>query len=268
LVYAPDASPAAVATLHGAFARLVDRLTAQAWSDARDADYAAMNERDFWSQPQRFEVLDRIERRDRIESALDTAQRLDGRLARDGADAGFVGRHAQLLWLLEHAVDAVSQQRPQDALLWLGASESDLKREPARTRLWWQQLLGMYMAWVERRNMRVEVLEQNAVECRARLAISGFGALALLEAEHGLHAFEYEAEEGGTRRVAASVRIAADHAGRARPQRWDPDDDLRVCRRYRAAPSPLVRDGVRGWRSGRLDRVLAGEFDAVLAEQE
>jgi ATP-dependent Clp protease ATP-binding subunit ClpC len=267
LVYAPDASPAAVATLRGAFARLVDLLAAPSWSDARDADYAAMSERDFWSQPGRFEVLDRIERRDRIESALDTAQRLDERLARDGADAGFVARHAQLLWLIEHAVDAVSQHRPQDALLWLGAGESDLKREPARTRLWWQQLLAMYMAWAERRNMRVEVLEQNAVECRARLAVSGFGALALLEAEHGLHALEYEAEDGGTRRVAASVRIAPDHAGRTRAQRLDIDDELRVCRRYRAAPSPLVRDSVRGWRSGRLDRVLAGEFDAVLADE-
>lgn len=266
-VYAPEASASAVATLRDAFARLADQLAASAWSDARDADYAAMGERDFWSRPERFDVLDRIERRDRVESALDTAQRLDERLARDGADAGFVARHAQLLWLLEHAVDAVSTQRPQDALLWLAAGESDLKRDPARTRLWWQQLLAMYMAWAERRNMRVQVLEQNAGECRARLAVSGFGALALLEAEHGLHALEYDAEEGGTRRIAASVRIAPDWPGRARPTRSDADDELRVCRRYRAEPSPLVRDSVRGWRSGRLDRVLAGEFDAVLADE-
>jgi ATP-dependent Clp protease ATP-binding subunit ClpC len=265
LVYAPDASAAAIADLRGAFARLVERLAAPAWSDARDADYAAMGERDFWSRPERFDVLDRIERRDRIESALDTAQRLEERLARDGADAGFVGRHAQLLWLLAHAVDAVSAQRPQDALLWLGAGESDLKRDPARTRLWWQQMLAMYVAWGERRNMRIEVLEQDAGECRARLAVSGFGALALLEAEHGLHALEYDADDGGTRRIAASVRIAPDWPGRARPKRLDADDELRVCRRYRAAPSPLVRDSVRGWRSGRLDRVLAGEFDAVVA---
>jgi ATP-dependent Clp protease ATP-binding subunit ClpC len=26
-------------------------------------------------------------------------------------------------------------------------------------------------------------------------------------------------------------------------------------------PSPLVRDTARGWRTGRLDRVLAGDFD-------
>ena len=28
-------------------------------------------------------------------------------------------------------------------------------------------------------------------------------------------------------------------------------------------PSPLVRDSLRGWRSGRLDLVLAGNFDAM-----
>jgi hypothetical protein len=34
-----------------------------------------------------------------------------------------------------------------------------------------------------------------------------------------------------------------------------------VVRRYREDPAPLVRDSVRGYRTGRLDRVLAGDFD-------
>jgi ATP-dependent Clp protease ATP-binding subunit ClpC len=34
-------------------------------------------------------------------------------------------------------------------------------------------------------------------------------------------------------------------------------------RRYRRDPSPLVRDAVRGWRTGRLDSVLAGDFDLI-----
>ena len=32
-------------------------------------------------------------------------------------------------------------------LLWLVAGETDLKRDPAQARLWWQRLLAMYMAW-------------------------------------------------------------------------------------------------------------------------
>jgi hypothetical protein len=34
-----------------------------------------------------------------------------------------------------------------------------------------------------------------------------------------------------------------------------------IVRRYRQRPSPLVRDTIGGWRTGRIDRVLAGDFD-------
>jgi ATP-dependent Clp protease ATP-binding subunit ClpC len=44
------------------------------------------------------------------------------------------------------------------------------------------------------------------------------------------------------------------------------DDPPTVVRRYRSEPSPLVRDSVRDWRTGRLDRVLGGDFD-VIAER-
>jgi ATP-dependent Clp protease ATP-binding subunit ClpC len=36
-----------------------------------------------------------------------------------------------------------------------------------------------------------------------------------------------------------------------------------IVRRYRERPTPLVRDAVRNWRTGRLDAVLAGSFDLV-----
>jgi hypothetical protein len=34
-----------------------------------------------------------------------------------------------------------------------------------------------------------------------------------------------------------------------------------IVRRYRPGRAPLVRDSARGYRTGRLDRVLAGDFD-------
>ena len=34
-----------------------------------------------------------------------------------------------------------------------------------------------------------------------------------------------------------------------------------IVRRYRPGRAPLVRDSGRGYRTGRLDRVLAGDFD-------
>lgn len=33
-----------------------------------------------------------------------------------------------------------------------------------------------------------------------------------------------------------------------------------IVRRYRERPSPLVRDTIGGWRTGRIDRVLIGDF--------
>ena len=36
-----------------------------------------------------------------------------------------------------------------------------------------------------------------------------------------------------------------------------------IVRRYREEPSPLVRDAARGWRTGRIDRVLGGDFDLI-----
>jgi ATP-dependent Clp protease ATP-binding subunit ClpC len=268
LIYAPEASAANIVCLRAQLQHRRDAIAAPFWQQARDADFAAMSEPDFWSRADRFEVLDRIERRDRIESALDTAQRLDERLARDGADATFVARQAQLLWLLAHAITAVEDREPQDAVVAIVAGTTDFKRDPARTRLWWQQVLGMYMAWAERRNMRIESLEQDAERGYARFAASGFGAFRLLSAEHGLHTLEQDAADAdaGTQRFSVSVRVATDPPGRARPTLHAADEEPRVCRRYRAAPSPLVRDAVRGWRSGRLDRVLGGEFDVMRAD--
>jgi ATP-dependent Clp protease ATP-binding subunit ClpC len=40
-------------------------------------------------------------------------------------------------------------------------------------------------------------------------------------------------------------------------------DSSVIVRRYRSGTSPLVRDLKGAWRSGRLDDVLAGDFDLI-----
>jgi ATP-dependent Clp protease ATP-binding subunit ClpC len=108
------------------------------------------------------------------------------------------------------------------------------------------------------------------------LAVSGFGAYSILTPEAGLHVLETPNDpRRGFARHRASVQIVA--------QQGDPGDggldalrkaarttlaalesgEPRIVRRYRSEPSPLVRDSVRGWRSGRLDRVLEGDFDLM-----
>jgi hypothetical protein len=44
------------------------------------------------------------------------------------------------------------------------------------------------------------------------------------------------------------------------PAKIEPITSGEIVRRYRLQPSPLVRDQ-RGWRTGRAERVLAGDFD-------
>jgi ATP-dependent Clp protease ATP-binding subunit ClpC len=108
------------------------------------------------------------------------------------------------------------------------------------------------------------------------LLIAGFGAHRLLEREAGLHVLE-RGEDGRVRgRATARVRLAVAPLGEV------PQAQLRrvlaealehgarphaVVRRYRAEPSPLVRDMQGSWRTGRLEAVLAGDFDLIAASQ-
>ncbi|QWP74759.1 AAA family ATPase [Lysobacter sp. K5869] len=262
LVYAPAADAGAVARLDARLAALEETVLGAPWRGERDADYARMAAAGFWESPERHATLDRIERRDRIESALDTAVRLQQRLSRDGGNASFAQSLAQLLFLLGLAVDALRAGRPQDALVEIDLSESAQQRQNEDLRQWWQRVLAMYQAWAQRRNMRVQVLREDRERCSAWLAVSGFGAFDLLQHEAGLHVYEDKAEEA-TQRLSVLVQVAPDLPGRARQAQHAPDGERRIARRYRQAPAPLVRDGVRGWRSGRFDRVMAGEFDAM-----
>ena len=129
--------------------------------------------------------------------------------------------------------------------------------------------------------MHLTVLETTKDPWRVILAISGFGAARLLVARHasllpkrGEHVLE--GAEGTPTRPRARVRVvvaaqavapAAEKDGALLRQARAACDAvaaslaLQVVRRYREEPSPLVRDSVRGWRTGHLDRVLGGDFD-------
>ena len=119
------------------------------------------------------------------------------------------------------------------------------------------------------------LLESNAEgEYRAILAVSGFGAYSILAPERGLHVLESPERGSAMQRSRVHVLVAPqpaiptdqaprylDHAREALdPQRRN---ELAIVRRYREHPTPLVRDSIRQWKTGRLDRVLGGDFDLV-----
>lgn len=262
LIRTPSVDANAIAVLEARYDDLVDTVESDEWLSARGRDFAAMAEAGFWQRSDRFEPLDRIERRDRIESALQTARRLLDRLRRDGGNAEFAARVAQLLWLLGMAAESLREGAPQDALILVSVGEADLRRDGAQARQWWRQMLGMYLSWAEKRNMRVEVLRQDNQQCSAWLSISGFGALALLREEAGLHVLELESDDGSARRNVVRVQVEGDRAGARRVPPNVPTE-AQVRRRYRQGPAPLVRDALLGWRSGRFERVLGGDFDIM-----
>jgi ATP-dependent Clp protease ATP-binding subunit ClpC len=139
----------------------------------------------------------------------------------------------------------------------------------------------MYRTWARRRGASIRDLDRGALrESDAWAAVvQSFGAHTLLDPENGLHVLETPAQEG-PRPQRHMVRVhvlpvpshdpaqelALDLARRALAH---PDDAMarNVVRRYREHPSPLVRDSVRGWRTGRLDRVWSGDFDLLAGVQ-
>ena len=118
-----------------------------------------------------------------------------------------------------------------------------------------QELEAMYVGWADGRGMRIR---RNGANGEAVLEISGLGAYTLLKSEAGLHVLELPHDDDrGFDRVTALVEV--DPAGASSDgSRGEPA----IVRRYRHEPSPLVRDA-SGMRTGRIDRVLAGDFDLL-----
>jgi ATP-dependent Clp protease ATP-binding subunit ClpC len=237
------------------------------WRGSKERDLEAMQRDGFWESPDRIAVLARIEYVDRVQAAFHTAEKLVRRLPREsenghGAAPDVVELLANRLYLLDRACVGIDPGDPPDAFLEIRASAPDDAVDELALRL-----RGMYEAWGRRRGMRTTRLP--AATGGHRLAISGIAAYPILAPESGLHVFETPQDERSFDRVALQVAVApaapvapgTDPAEHAASALREVPSSATVVRRYRTDPSPLVRDSVRGWRTGRLDRVLAGEFD-------
>jgi ATP-dependent Clp protease ATP-binding subunit ClpC len=268
LVFSPRGGPEEREFLHTETERLRGIVDGDGWRGRKERDLEAMRSKAFWESPERFSVLGRIEYVDRVEAALRTAERLSTRLARlsrngQGSARDLVRLLAQRLYLLDRACTAADAGDPADAFLEVRAPAVDRSEEDFALRL-----RDMYEAWARRRGMRIQRLRS---ESSHLLAISGIGAYSILSAETGLHVFETPRDDRAFGRIAVRVAVApclpaapgtdpASVAGRALAEL---PASTTIVRRYRTEPSPLVRDSVRDWRTGRLDRVLAGEFDVI-----
>ncbi|HEX6723718.1 MAG TPA: AAA family ATPase [Gaiella sp.] len=229
---------------------------------------AALGEPTFWETDGRFDVLAKAEYLDRLEAATKTANGLAARLERSlhtegRAGTELVGMLAGRLHVLDCALDGLAAGDPYELFVEVRSQEPDTSFA--------NRIAAMYEAWAAARGMQAERLD--AAPGRHVLAVSGLGSWQILHHEAGLHVLEHAAADDGhsgdreTARVtvaARDTRPAPDASGLADAARLALDSAPTanvVVRRYRSGPSPLVRDSVRGYRTGNFEQVLAGEFD-------
>lgn len=254
--------------------RLIDiQLGSEEWQSLLAGFSAEMGKDDFWKQPQRFETLSRLALMDRIKAAAKTAdalrERLDKSRARDGSySQELMSRLARQILALKAGVLDVLTTAPIEAVIRIEPAldtSSDATGAPA----WCDQLLGMYRNWASKRGMQASELR---FEGATYLLVSGFGAYRVMTQECGLHVLETGDEDTATSRMVARVRVApsppgdlkAPSSGRLLKQAIDGGAvPSQVLRRYRGGDAALVRDARLGWRSGKFDQILNGDFDLI-----
>ncbi len=270
-------TPEELALLRAHLDDLDRRVTGATVQAIKHDAYERMRDTAFWRSPERFAVLGRAENADRLEHALGSARSLLARLGGSGSrvrhSADLVRSLAQQVHVMEAACDSLEAGEPWEAFVSVRPAWQQPDDEPA-ARAFARRIAGMYTGWASARRMRLEVLlDPDATPGASRwlAAVSGFGAFRLLRGERGWHVLEAPGETA-LQRARVEVTVAAQPAepagdepgallGQAERALVVREDATVIARRYREAPSPLVRDGARGWRTGRLERVLAGDFD-------
>jgi len=268
--------------LRGSLERFGARIDGPEWGETKARWLAMPATEGFWQRSDRFEVLGRAEYMDRIEAGARSARSLLARLDGDGAvprqvwPRSMVSRLAQQMLLLEAAAEEAMSTGPRDAFVYVQAGPDGPGR--AGEQDFARRIAAMYEAWARQRGMRIAVLKPSTrwAGDTVWLAVSGFSSYVVLAQEDGLHVLEWGSPaEGGVKRASVRVRVLPQPLVPAREGEAEltrqaadalaaaPTPAPAIVRRYRGTPSPLVRDSVRGWRTGRFERVLAGDFDLV-----
>jgi ATP-dependent Clp protease ATP-binding subunit ClpC len=284
IAWDPHGSAGEMDELRTAMERFAARVEGAEWTETKARWLAMPSSEGFWQRSDRFEVLGRAEYMDRIEAGFRSARSLLARLeGESGAQRqvwprNMVARLAQQLLLLEAAAEEAMRTGPRDAFVYVQAGPDSPDR--AGEQEFARRVAAMYESWARQRGMRIAVLKPTSRHegDTVWLAVSGFSSYVSLAPEDGLHVLEWgSSAEGGVKRATVRVRVLPQplipaRDGEAALTRQAADVLLgaappqpTIVRRYRGTPSPLVRDSVRGWRTGRLERVFAGDFDLVPA---
>ena len=282
----PGGSAAEYAELVRYLEQLRGQIESSAWRDAKSLALSMMALPEFWDSPDRHAVLGEVEYRERVENGLATAGNLVEKIAPTDAGAApryprkLVGQAAGRLHLLELAHRSLESQSTWEAIVSIEGMQGSSVEDDRADKLV-DRLGDMYRQWGKRRKMRILVLEDRPHRSgRGRsllLGVSGYAAHDILSPETGLHIWEHPDPRGSKSSTQARVlvRVAplpddrsadgvADWLAAAREvMAGSMPGAPAIVRIYRELPDPLVKDRIRGWRTGRLDRVLDGDFDLL-----
>ena len=250
--------------------RMESRLNDSEWTSIETHLLEQMQQRDFWSRSDRLRTLARYAALDRVKAAANTARSLETRLARSAVNGSYsrdlASRLASQVYVVHHGIDDVLTDAPVEVALSVQPILESSADAAAAAR-WSERLVDMYRRWAVRRHMLLEQVTP------ALVIVSGFGVKRILDRESGLHVLEYDGSNEESARAVARVKVAAT------PDTLSDDPSAKnaelalaiarvsgapsVVRRYRLDGSPLVRDVSQGWRTGRADLVLQGDFDLL-----
>jgi ATP-dependent Clp protease ATP-binding subunit ClpC len=269
-----------VTLLQDTYENLDTKIDSDLWTRQKQDALKSISSAGFWESSDCHKVLGDVEFMDRVETGLQTAGSLLNRLigkklkTRKMFSKELITRLAQQLYLLQEAYKSFDQGLPKDAFLLIEAKPMSQATAPV-LREFAQKLCTMYQKWAQKRRMRSQILQEiigKDLEPHSFIfAVSGFGAYSILEPEEGLHVWEIPKDAKSFERHNVRVRLgiqpeipetdAASLLAQANSAFSAVGDTPTVVRRYREKPSPLVRDGVRKWRTGHINRVLDGDFD-------
>ncbi len=276
----PAGTLAEIDALDAAGAGIARQIDSPEWGTRKSELNAAINDAGFWTRPDRFRILARYELMDRLGVAAETLHSLRQRLGRRrGGSSGTARELVARLAMQAHLVNEGLRDLGEDADVEVAVHiESALDgggtdREAGAK--WCREVLDMYRGWCRKRNMHLAEIEPLKPGGLDVVLISGFGAARALRREAGLHVLERADMGQASSRLTVRVLVVASPLGdlsraQRRTQLMQAFDKAprtgTVIRRYRREPSPLVRNADGSWRSGKIDAVLAGDFDVLAHE--
>ena len=281
MMLAPEGLKEEADHLETIYSNIKQSLQSPDWLSLKTESLEQISDPGFWQRPDCYAVLGQAEFMDRIEAAFKTAGSLLNRLKGPSQKTKriysrkIITRLAEQLYLLAEANQSLHQKLPQDAYLMLESGPTPLP--PAKGKEpFIKQLQHMYQQWGLNRRMRQDLLQgiesSESAAGMIILAFSGLGAYSILQPESGLHVLEIPKKGTTYDRISVRVKVVgqpeAPTSGKQNQLRqaksvFKAEETAKavVVRRYRHEPSPLVRDAVRNYRTGLIDRVLGGNFD-------